>query len=378
MRSIPRVVAALFVLVALLPTAAAARRDDPLRPRQWALDRMQVQAAWPVATGKGVLVAVIDSGVDLTHPDLARQLVLRPGADLADPDGCSSSACVDDGAQDTEGHGTAVAGIIAARTGNGRGVAGIAPDARILPIRIRTPEGVRLDLLDEAITFAVDQGAGVIVMAISSAAFPRAIEEAVPVDELVEDRNLDRTNAAIDKAWERGVVMLAAAGNGFPHSFMASTSVPAVGVANPVCSAPAFNVHVVCVGAVDRNDTKAHYSHYDATQGVTYFVAPSGADESRGPVPQALLPCDDRIVTTSLRGGATGCAGDLPDGYSSLSGTSAAVANAGGVAALLVGLGLTNEEVVDRLLTTADDLGVPGRDPLYGWGRVNARRAVGR
>ena len=120
-------VAAALALSVPAPAGAAA---DPARPRQWNLDRIGAEAAWSRADGSGITVGVVDSGVDLAHEDLAGRIVA--GRDFVDDD---------DVPQDAYGHGTHVAGIIAAARGNGRGIVGVAPGARIMPLRVLGPDG---------------------------------------------------------------------------------------------------------------------------------------------------------------------------------------------------------------------------------------------
>ena len=254
------------------------------------------------------------------------------GADLVDPDGCLENECVDDRPQDHDGHGTAIAGVLAAVRDNGEGIVGIAPRAMIMPIRVYSGEAFHPELVGPAIRFATDHGADVINMSLTMPAFPVEVEETVPVD-LVFPRYLKELNRAVDYAWSRGVVMVAAAGNAWPHSTFVHPGPPHIGISKPFCGAPAFNPKVICVGAVDRNDVHAYYSDYDLTQRMTHVVGPSGGDVSEGPVPRAVIPCEDRIVTTWLPGGVRHCPGDLPEGYNTQSGTSEATPRVAGTAA---------------------------------------------
>lgn len=372
--------AALIALVTAVTFASACmageqqKSNDPYRSLQWALDRIKAPAAWEISTGKHVTVAVIDSGVDLTHPDLQDQLIVLPGSDLTDPDGL-------DGPQDPTGHGTGIAGVIAAKRNNNVGIVGVAPQAKIMPIKVydETRGAWRGDLFPKAIRFAVDHGADVINTIAWGAAFPREIEEATGFDDLPVPgirRYLKEMNAAIDYAWERDVLIVASAGNGFPHTEFVYPGYPEIGTGAPACGSAGSNPKVICVGAVDRNDQRAYYSNFDALQGVTYVVGPSGGDVSAGPVPQTVMPCDDRIITTWLRGAERLCPGSVPDGYNSQSGTSESAPHVAGTAALLASMGLNSPQIVDTILTTSDDLGAPGRDSIYGWGRVNANAAV--
>ncbi len=100
--------------------------NDPMRAQQWALDQTSFESAWSATRGAGVIVAVIDTGVDAAHEDLGS--VVLPGIDYVD--------AAHDGRYDPDGHGTHVAGIIAARVNNGRGIAGAAPGVHILPVRV--------------------------------------------------------------------------------------------------------------------------------------------------------------------------------------------------------------------------------------------------
>jgi subtilisin family serine protease len=123
-RTFTAIVAAAVVFVFAVPAGAAT--NDPHFNRQWGLVTIQAEQAWSTTDGTGALIAVVDTGVDLGHPDLASKLVTLPGADFSDSEDT-------DGAQDENGHGTHVAGIAGAVTNNGVGVAGTAPGARICP-----------------------------------------------------------------------------------------------------------------------------------------------------------------------------------------------------------------------------------------------------
>ena len=342
------IVAVLTAIPLVLATATAgqAATNDPLRSQQWGLDRIQAEAAWPVSTGAGALVAVVDTGVDLGHPDLAANIV-GAGADFVEPAGtCTGNkrqgrTCVQDGAQDKNGHGTHVAGIIAAATNNGVGVAGVAPGARILPVRVLDAEGSGTsDQIAAGVRYAADQGADVINLSLG---FLSGQGEAV---KLIGE--LDPVYDAFAYASSRGAVLVVAAGND----------------AVPLCAEPAAAPGVICVGATDRNDLKSWYSNSDATTMNNYVVAPGGAGG---------VFCADDIVSTYLRGAETVC---QSDGYEAVAGTSMATPHVVGVAALLAAKGDGRDAIVRKILASADDLGVPGPDSVFGAGRVNAARAV--
>lgn len=339
--AVAAVAALMTALVGAPASGSVAGSGDPHLSKQWGLKRIGAPDAWATAQGAGVLIAVVDSGVDLTHPDLVDKIVSFPDADFVDPKGIceSGKGCIQDGAQDQNGHGTHVAGIAAASTGNGIGVAGTAPGAEILPVRVLDAQGGgQTGRLAQGIRYAADKGAQVINLSLS-------YRTAEP-DSLTG--RLKPVREAISYAFSRGSVVVVAAGN---------ESVP-------LCAEPSAAQEVLCVGATDQNDMRAYYSNGDATRLRNFLVAPGGAG----------LTCSNEIFSTYLRGAETACSPET--GYEGTSGTSMAAPFVSGVAALLVEHGLTNTEVVDCLLRSATDLGAPGWDPVFGYGRLDARRAV--
>lgn len=304
---------AVAVALCALPTAAVAA--DPLRPQQWNLDMVEADAAHATATGRGVVVAVIDSGVNAAHPDLQGRLL--PGRDFVDRD---------DIPQDGDGHGTHIAGIVAANTGNGEGIESIAPGASILPIRVLDDngDGFTEDVV-AGIDYAIAQRADVINLSLSST---------VPV---LGDL-LDPTFAqAIDRALDAGIVVVAVAGNN----------------ALPVCENPVAEGRVLCVGAVDRRRTRSAYSSFGLGLAL---VAPGGSAAPAG---------GENILSTYTT-----------PFYEEVAGTSQASPHVAAVAALLISKGIRGQAAVRRILATATDIGSPGPDFVYGAGIVNARRAV--
>src|SRR5262245_14326292 len=166
------------------PVHATGAPSDPAASQQWALGRIGLPTAWDSATGAGVTVAVIDTGVDDTHPDLRGQVRLRANFSSA-PDG-----------RDRNGHGTHVAGAIAALANNGQGGAGVAPSARILDARALDDEGLGTyaDVV-EALDWAVDNGAMIANLSLVGTQPSQALADAI----------LD--------AQKRGTLVVAAAGN---------------------------------------------------------------------------------------------------------------------------------------------------------------------
>ncbi len=309
--------------------------NDTRYPTQWGLPKINAPAAWDLTQGSStVVVAVIDSGIDLTHPELAPLLV--PGFDMVDlgPNPVAPNLRFegdfsgrDPSPDDEVGHGTHVAGTIAALSNNAAGVAGVTWNCRIMPVKALT-RAVRLDNgrvtgvgasadIAAAIRWAADNGASVINMSLGS-----------PSGTTVEE-------AAVAYAVGKGVVVIAAMGND--------------GSANP--SFPAAFPDVVAVGAIDSADARASFSQ-------------------TGPHIDVMGPGVDIWST------------DLAGGFSMKSGTSMATPHVAGVAALIrsVKPGATVTEVVDILHQTARPLRDNPADPVpndtYGWGLVDAAAAV--
>ncbi len=341
-------------LAAVLASAVSAgpasgASNDPYFSKQWGLQKIQAEQAWAIADGTGAVIAVVDTGVDLSHPDLGSKIIDLPDSDFSEPNGTckkepgknGARTCVQDGAQDKNGHGTHVAGIAAALTGNGVGVAGTAPGAQILPVRVLDADGSgSTDEVAAGIRYAADHDADVINLSLG---FLTGLGEAVKLVGV-----LDPVYDAIEYANSRGAVVVIAAGND----------------SAPVCAEPSAAPAVLCVGATDRQDLRSWYSNGDATSMKNYLVAPGGEG----------LTCAGDIFSTYLAGEEVFCSDE--GGYEGLSGTSMATPFVSGVAALLASKGLTNTQIIGCILSSADDIGAPGRDPVFGFGRLNAAKAV--
>jgi subtilisin family serine protease len=208
----------------------------------------------------------------------------------------------------------------------------VAPGARVLVVRVLDNDGSgSSDDVIAGIDWAVAHGADVLNLSLGPDP---------PI--LGNDPNFD---AAIDRALDRGVIVVAAAGN--------------TGI--PVCEQPSGNGRLLCVGAVDREENKAFYSSFGDGLGIS---APGGA--AFGPITDDIL---STYAKTSVNDPSLGP-------YEYLAGTSQATPHVAGVAALLVSLGVRGQAAVQRILQTAHDVGLPGPDPMFGAGIVDARAAV--
>jgi type VII secretion-associated serine protease mycosin len=298
--------------------------NDTFYGSQWNLTKIQTPSAWDITTGDSqIVVAVIDTGLDLSHPD--RPQNITPGPDyIADHLGNTLVSA------DPHGHGTHVAGILAARTNNGTGVAGVAPGVTIMPIRVldASGSGTTYDTA-RAISYAADHGARIINL--SLAGFSASTSE----------------KAAVDYAYSKGVLIIAAAGNCYAGGSGCN------GQVNPILYPAAFE-HVLAVGATTKYDEHAAYSEAGC---YVDLAAPGGSGgDILSTWPSSKPPYD----------------------YAWLAGTSMASPHVAGVAALVWSLNpqFTSQQVEDILRSSAEDLGATGRDDFFGYGRVNAYQAL--
>ena len=296
------------------PSVAAVGVNDPKTAGQYSLNQMRVRDAWSLSKGGSGIVAVLDTGVQANHRDLAGRVL--PGYDFVSNDS---------NAADDNGHGTWVAGIIAANTNDGYGIAGISWSDKILPVKIMTREGSGDTAdLSSGIIWAANHGAKVINMSVGG--FPAA--------QYVQD--------AINYAWNKGAVLIGAAGNnGREEHFY-----------------PASFANVVSVSATQVNDEFAHWSSFGSKVDVS--------------APGASVQTTNCTVCTYA-------GHDTWGDHTYISGTSFATPNVAGVVALIRARypSYTPSQVVSRLMSTVDDLGFAGQESRYGRGRVNAYRALG-
>ena len=305
------------------PAAVPAAYKEYLRgdrtDLQWPLRVMNVPQAWGTATGEGVVVATIDSGVDRTVPDLAGRLL--PSA-YVDP---ATGGIVTGNRPDEVGHGTHVAGIIVGNN-DGRGVTGVAPGAKLLAVNIQTSVEVTTTQVASAITYATAKGARVINLSLGFLDIATTAQTIRPIC------------AAVKAAVSKNVVVVAAAGN------------DGTGANTP--QAPASCPGTISVVAADSSLRPASWSSFDS--GVT-----------------VAAPGENIYSTVSTN--------RTPQGFSAESGTSMAAPHVAGLAALLLQQNprWTPAQVSARLVETATDLPPAGRDPRSGAGLVNAAKALG-
>ncbi len=308
------------------------------------------------------IVAVVDTGIVADHPDLASQLVA--GFDfVSEPasagDGGGSDANPDDASleQGFPFHGSHVAGTIAAQTYNGIGGAGVAPIARVMPVRVLGTSGAGslYDIL-QGVRFAAG-------LATDANVSPPRMADVINLSLGAEGIDCDpMLQAVFDEVRARGALVVAAAGN---ESRPGATRPPGF----PANCGNVFSVPAVTMG-VERLFARASYSNV----GPQNFVAAPGGDLSRSSTSTGL---PDGIYSTTA---AVDADGSRQATYGYLQGTSMAAPHVAGVLALMrwVNPGMAAQAVEDLIRSGAivDDLGSPGRDPEFGYGLINARKAV--
>jgi subtilisin family serine protease len=322
MRAVAAALAAASVAILALsgssaPVAPTAVHTDYIRDGEYWLDQYGIRSAWSTTEGKGITIAVIDTGVDGTVPDLAG--AVTGGVDFSGVGAANGERPIGDA--DERDHGTMVASLAAGRgTPGGDGVIGVAPEANILSISIGFgSQATNSDAqIAEAVNWAVAHGANIINMSLTrnTLAWPESWD------------------SAFLNAMQHNVVIVAAAGNR--------------GSGTTEVGAPATMPGVLTVAGVDRNEKAS----VDASaQGITIGVsAPS--EQLLGAIP----------------GG----------GYVEWEGTSGSTPIVAGVVALVMAShpGISGANAINRVISTATDAGARGVDPIYGYGLVNAAAAV--
>ena len=311
-------------------------------PDMWGLKKMDIENAWAISTGSpDIVVAVIDSGVDRNHEDLQDNMWVNSGetpGNGIDDDGNGYADDYygwdmmynDNDPSDIYGHGTVVSGTVAAVGNNGKGVVGVAWDAQIMPIKV----------LGDGGTGTWEAGArGLVYAADSGADIANNSWGANYYSQIVED--------AIRYAHDRGVTVIAAAGNN------------GLDMTN---YSPAGNERTISVGAVDVYDQRSWANWWSSNYGPRLDVTGPGLD----------------ILTT--KSSTASCMGHpiVGTAYCRVPGTSLSSPHVAGLAALLLSKypTLTNEEVRQIIRYSSVDIGTPGPDIYYGYGRVNAGNAM--
>ena len=307
--------------------------NDPGFPLQWNLQLIGAPVAWQKGTGAGITIAVLDSGIDFAHPELKDKVI---GHVTCVGSAGDETKCVDGGLDDN-GHGTHVAGIAAAATNNGTGIAGVAPDAAILDVKVLTqtcdPGGAVCDATGDSddvaagIRYAADHGASVINLSLGEQA-----------QSLIGPTFQSAIDYAFNKEPE-GAIPVLAAGNNFV--------LPSGGALN-----------AIVVGALDKDRTKSSYSN-NIGDAKWALMAPGGEADTK----DSCSSAPNGVLSTYPS-----------NGYACLAGTSMAAPHVAGAAAVLRSMGLSKQATIDRLLSTARKM-----DPsaVYGSGALDLAAATG-
>ena len=294
--------------------------NDPLYGKQWNLRNVSIEPAWDETKGAGMTVAVIDTGISQV-PDLKDTKFVN-GYDFV-------SDKVE--ADDDNGHGTHVAGTVAQSTNNNYGVAGVAYEASLMPLKVLSSSGGgTVADISEAIKFAADNGADVINMSLGGGGESQIMQE------------------AINYAHSKGVVIIAAAGNSNENS----------------ASYPARYPHVIGVSAIDSSGEKAFYSSYGAGVDIS---APGGAmqgegDSAAGGILQETIGYDEND--------------NLIPVFAAFQGTSMASPHVAGVAALIKAAGVTEPDDIEKVLKESARAVQDDGLNYYGAGHLDAGAAV--
>ena len=297
-----------FLTVGLVATSAGASNDADFN-KQWGLAKIGAPEAWSHSTGQGVRVGIVDTGVDLNHEDLAGRVVESTSCVGAagDPAKCTGTA------QDDQGHGTHVAGIIAANKDNGIGIAGVAPDAQLVVAKALNAAGAGTEEdINAGIKWVVDHGAKVVNLSLGD---PNFVFTSLLGTSMRE---------GIEYAWSHGAVPVVASGN---------SDLMGLGLG----SSNYGDLDAIIVGATGPDDQVSEYSSPigSAKWGI---LAPGGAGDGN--------PEHDIYSTFWEKG--------KPNAYRALAGTSMATPHVVGAVALLLAEGFTPQQVVERLISTAD------------------------
>jgi thermitase len=291
------------------------RVNDPLFRQQYAPQITRAPEAWARTAGRGVAIAIVDTGIDTGHPDLRANLV--PGY---------NSLTRNSNAKDDNGHGTHCAGVAAAQAGNNEGITGIAPQAKLMPIKVLAADGGGSDAsVAEGIVWAVDHGAEIISLSLGGPGESRVMRDAIVY------------------AQAKGAVVVAAMGNDGTNER----------------SFPAAYPGVIAVGASDARDAIADFSQWG-----NWITVSAPGVQIMSTMPTYKVDANDY---------------GYPLRYASMDGTSMATPAVAGLAALLKSAhrAATPAQVKARIEQTADKVGGKnGFTPTFGHGRINVAAAL--
>lgn len=295
-------------------TATSEAPNDPMWNQQWNLQNIGVQQSWKETRGNGVTVAVIDTGISQV-PDLQKTKLVK-GYDFVNDR---------EDAQDDNGHGTHVAGTIAQSTNNGYGVAGIAYEAALMPLKVLSAGGGgTVADIAEAIRFAADNGADVINMSLGGGGESSVMQE------------------AIEYAYKKGVVIIAAAGNADRNA----------------AEYPGRYPHVMAVAALDSTGQKAPYSNFGAGVNISAPGGSTATGEAGGILQNTINPQTKEPV------------------FAAFQGTSMAAPHVAGVAALVKSTNVKDPDEVMAVLTQSARKVEGDELNHYGAGKLDAAAAV--
>jgi len=310
--------------------------SDSYAVRQYALARVQAFAAWEYETGYSsrTTIAFIDTGIDGAHPEISGKLaaasrIFHPVSGAASYNQPPTAAC---------NHATRAAGVAAAASDNSSGVAGMSWGAKLLSLKVFDDGDCNNDCSDEGAYGSCSTSETSIAAAVSDSI---ALHNTASAGKVIINMSLGSPGAcsgplqtAVNAAYSAGLLLIAAAGND----------------GATLIDSPANCTNVVAVGSTDLQDSLASFSNSDPLMLTKGLTAP-GVD----------------IYTTDMSGA-----------YASASGTSFSSPMAAGLAALLWSAdpALTPTGVFDKIKNSADDLGTPGPDKYFGWGRINAYKAI--
>lgn len=305
---------------------------DPLRSKQWGLEKIGAAKAWAATTGEGVRIGIVDTGVDLGHEDLAGKVVAHASCVGS---GGDASRCTGSG-QDDQGHGTHVAGIAAASGDNGRGIAGVAPDAELVVAKVLDARGFGSNEdVTAGIKWVVDQGARVVNLSLGDPAFVLTSLFGTSLE------------SGIEYAWSRGAVPVLASGN---------SNVLGLGIG----SSGYGDLHAIVVGATGPDDGVASYSSPPGNA-VWSILAPGGGGTGERA---------DDVLSTHWKPRSE-------HEYEYLAGTSMAAPHVAGALALLLAQGYDGPSAIARILQTADRRVSCGPDSPTCQGRLDVASATG-